>query len=736
MSGPVRPPLKTQLDNDTSENRPVNTIAFANTDFTLTNSGTKTTVALSGGGGGTIGGSIADTQVAFGSAADTITGTDNFVFDGDRTLKFQGATPRLYLGDTDVSTAENEMLLIMKSGASSYIYDRQDTADLNLGAGDTANHIIIKADGEVIINEGGNAEADFRVESDAYSNMFFIDAGLNKAHFGTGGIDNALGLVQINVGNSTQNALTLSSTDADAAQAPTIEFYRNSSSPASDDKLGQLNFTGKDLNNDKVVYAQMYAQIDNPAIGSHDGRLVIDVVSNAASPINVFRADKDEVIINDVSFALDTRIESNGNENMFFVDGSSDTIGIAGIAQSDSTVTIYDTNDQDVLLRLETDENSADKSPTLEFYKNSAADINDYIMAIDSFGLDDTPNKSQYSRIATYIEDETAATENGVIIFQVAEAGSLRSNFVVGSTLVTVNGGSRNVDFRVLADDGVANIYSDAGTGTVAIRGAANSDSTLSIYDTGTAGDANLELISTQDDLNAAPILQFFRDDIPSASDQTLGEIEFYGRDLGGNRLRMAQISSFVNDATAGGVESTLKFQTLRSSSARELAQWDSYLTDFNPQGADIDFRIRSNNRASMFELNGGTDTIGIYSAPTTGLADNNPVLQVNGSVSSKCAIVTKTSATVDLSTRDSNELIGQLYVLTSTSAKTLTVPTTCTQGDWFRVLTTGANGMDIVASSGATLNGAVPATLTRDAQNEIYTVVAVATDKWICTSG
>ena len=209
MSGPVRPPLKTQLDNDTSENRPVNTIAFANTDFTLTNSGTKTTVALSGGGGGTIGGSIADTQVAFGSAADTITGTDNFVFDGDRTLKFQGATPRLYLGDTDVSTAENDMLLIMKSGASSYIYDRQDTADLNLGAGDTANHIIIKADGEVIINEGGNAEADFRVELDAYSNMFFIDAGLNKAHFGTGGIDNALGLVQINVGNSTQNALTL-----------------------------------------------------------------------------------------------------------------------------------------------------------------------------------------------------------------------------------------------------------------------------------------------------------------------------------------------------------------------------------------------------------------------------------------------------------------------------------------------------------------------------------------------
>ncbi len=596
MSGPVRPPLKTQLDNGTSENRPVNTIAFANTDFTLTNSGTKTTVGLSGGGGGTIGGTIAANQVAFGTAADTIGGDASFTFDttGTPKLKLLGTTPRLYLGDTDVSSQENEMLLIMKSGNTSFIYDRQNLGSLSLGAGDITNCIVIKPDGEMIFNEAGNAEADFRVESDAYQDMFLIDAGLNKAHFGTGGIDNALGLVQINVGNSTQNALTVTSTDGDASQAPTIEFYRNSASATADDKLGQLNFTGKDDNGDKVIYAQMYAQIDNAVAGSHDGRLVIDVTSNAAGPINVFRADKDEVIINDVSFALDTRIETNGNENMFFVDGSTDTIGIGGLANADSTLSIY------------------------------------------------------------------------------------------------------------------------AGT---------------------TAGDATLELISTQDDQNAAPIMQFYRDDIPSASDQTLGEIEFYGRDLGGNRLRMAQISAFVNDATAGGVESTLKFQTLRSSSARELAQWDSYITDFNPSGADCDFRIRSNNRASMFELNGGTDTIGIYSAPTTGLADNNPVLQVNGSVSSKCAIVTKTSATVDLSTRDSNELIGQLYVLTSTSAKTFTVPTSCTQGDWFRVLTTGANGMNIVSTGGATLNGATPASLTRNALNEIYTVVAIATDKWVCTS-
>jgi hypothetical protein len=465
MSAPVRPPLKTQLDNDTSENRPVNTIAFANTDFTLTNSGTKTTVALSGGGSAT----LTDTYVGFGSGSNVLTGDATFTWD------------------------------------------------------------------------------------------------------------------------NTNKKLTLTSTDAGADAAPEIEFYRNSASPASDDKLGGLLFTGENSAGAKVTYAQMYAQIDNAVAGSHDGRLVIDVVSNAASPINVFRADKDEIIINDVSFALDTRIESNGNANMFVIDGSTDTVGIGGGATGDSTLAIY------------------------------------------------------------------------------------------------------------------------AGT---------------------TAGDATLELISTQDDLNAAPIMQFFRDDTPSGSDQTLGEIEFYGRDLGGTRLRMAQISAFVNDATAGGVESTLKFQALRTSSARELAQWDSYLTDFNPQGADIDFRIRSNNRASMFELNGGTDTIGIYSAPTTGLADNNPVLQVEGSISGKMPIIISNSDV----TLTRAGLSGQTYVITDGGTTALTMPLGALQGDYFYFVASSGSTQIVVDVGTQTLNGGT-SPLTRTTNNEVYTVICIQDDKFILSN-
>ena len=67
MSGPVRPPLLVELSNNTFPNRPVNTLQFAASEFALSRSGTRTLVSYTGGGGeGTILGTIADTQVAFG----------------------------------------------------------------------------------------------------------------------------------------------------------------------------------------------------------------------------------------------------------------------------------------------------------------------------------------------------------------------------------------------------------------------------------------------------------------------------------------------------------------------------------------------------------------------------------------------------------------------------------------------------------------------------------------------
>ena len=454
MSGPVRPPLLVELRDNTSQNRPVNTLQFLESEFTLTNTGTRTLVALSGGGGGgTIGGSIADTQVAFGTAADTIGGTANFTFDGDRTLKFQGATPRFYLGDTDVSTAENQMLLIMKSGSASFIYDRDDAASLNLGAGDTSNHIIIKPDGEIIINEGGNAEADVRMESDAYPNMFMLDAGFNKIFMGNGAVDNDadLGLVQISVGDSTQTALSLISTDADGTSAPTLQLFRNSASPVAGDQIGIIEFKGQNASGSKVLYASMNTQIDGT--GSAFSSMQFEVFQGGSSRTN-FRIRNSEVVINEDSIDCNFRVEGVGNQNLIQADAALNTIGINGVAQSDSDLTVYHTNSgaTQAALRLVSTDGGANVAPVLDLYRDAGAADGDIIGAINFSGNNSTPAKINYIRIQASITDESATSADATLKF-VGQRNNSEVEWMrlQGSGIVFNNIANSNLDFAYYA---------------------------------------------------------------------------------------------------------------------------------------------------------------------------------------------------------------------------------------------------------------------------------------------
>ena len=51
--------------------------------------------------------------------------------------------------------------------------------------------------------------------------------------------------------------LTVTSTDAGATHGPILDLYRNSASPADDDDLGAIKFTGKDEQGNKSTYAQI-----------------------------------------------------------------------------------------------------------------------------------------------------------------------------------------------------------------------------------------------------------------------------------------------------------------------------------------------------------------------------------------------------------------------------------------------------------------------------------------------
>jgi hypothetical protein len=65
--------------------------------------------------------------------------------------------------------------------------------------------------------------------------------------------------------------LTLTSTDTGSSAAPELELYRNSSSPADADYLGQLKFTGESDDGSKEVYAKITGKIGDASSGTEDG---------------------------------------------------------------------------------------------------------------------------------------------------------------------------------------------------------------------------------------------------------------------------------------------------------------------------------------------------------------------------------------------------------------------------------------------------------------------------------
>lgn len=74
--------------------------------------------------------------------------------------------------------------------------------------------------------------------------------------------------------------LTLTSTDAGSSAAPELELYRNSSSPADADYLGQLKFTGESDDGSKEVYAKITGKISDASSGTEDG--IIEVAHRKA----------------------------------------------------------------------------------------------------------------------------------------------------------------------------------------------------------------------------------------------------------------------------------------------------------------------------------------------------------------------------------------------------------------------------------------------------------------------
>ena len=81
------------------------------------------------------------------------------------------------------------------------------------------------------------------------------------------------------------STVTLASTDAGSSAAPIIELYRNSSSAADADYLGQIKFQGENDAGGKVVYAKITAKISDASDTTEDG--IIEIAHHKAGSNNI-----------------------------------------------------------------------------------------------------------------------------------------------------------------------------------------------------------------------------------------------------------------------------------------------------------------------------------------------------------------------------------------------------------------------------------------------------------------
>jgi hypothetical protein len=203
------------------------------------------------------------------------------------------------MGQIDFVTADADAPGVSSriSGVADSSTTGQGRLTLFTGAAGTLSNNITMAAGSVAINEAG-ADMDFRVESDGNANMLFVDGGNDAVGIGT------------NVaGNST---LEVRSTGVDGTYANAIGFQYSGNS-----------------NEANTISTSVSSNANNSGF-----KFNVSDGGGSSGKTSVLKITRADMVVNDDSYDYDFRVESNDNENMLFVDGGNNRVGIGKAAAS------------------------------------------------------------------------------------------------------------------------------------------------------------------------------------------------------------------------------------------------------------------------------------------------------------------------------------------------------------------------------------------------------------------
>jgi hypothetical protein len=178
--------------------------------------------------------------------------------------------------------------------------------------------------------DGTGAKGDYYVVSTAGTQTF----GSVQLFFGLGDwiVYNGAVWQRVEGGSDGNFAnVTLTSTDAGANEAPTLDLYRDSASPTAADTLAEIQFNGEDSAGNKQKYACIHGSILSPTSGSEQGQIHFET-QTAGSSTEKMIIGTTNLVINEIGAVFNVRIEGDTDANLFYTDATNSRVGIGTIS--------------------------------------------------------------------------------------------------------------------------------------------------------------------------------------------------------------------------------------------------------------------------------------------------------------------------------------------------------------------------------------------------------------------
>jgi hypothetical protein len=128
--------------------------------------------------------------------------------------------------------------------------------------------------------------------------------------------------------------VTMTSTDAGASAAPTLDLYRDSATPAASDTLGEIEFNGEDSAGNKQAYGLIHASILSPTSTAEQGQIHFETATAGALTEKMI-IGTNNLVINEIGAVFNVRIEGDTDANLFTTDATNSRVGVGTLSPAE-----------------------------------------------------------------------------------------------------------------------------------------------------------------------------------------------------------------------------------------------------------------------------------------------------------------------------------------------------------------------------------------------------------------